>query len=112
MNAGRDTVTDAPEAKLPVQEKVVGAPLSILYEIVALVNALLPRFLRITEGVILPIQLSPFGVIMSTTDASTARGGVQASEFIKLARKGLFSKTVRIRIFWSLVKIFIHKSSV
>ena len=112
VKAGKATVAVAPEAKLPVHAKVVGAPLSILYDIDALVKALLPRFLRVTDGVILPTQLSPLGLIISTTDASTANGGVQASEFIKLALSGLFSNTVRIRIFWSFVKIFIHKSSV
>ena len=99
MNAGKETVAVAPEARLPVHANVVGAPLSILYEIVALVKAPLPRFFSVTDGVILPTQLSPFGLIMSTTDASTAKGGVHASEFIKLTRSGLFSSTVRIRIF-------------
>ena len=78
----------------------------------ALVKVPLPLFFKVTDGVILPTQLSPLGFKISIIDASVVSGGVHASELIKLALNGLFSKTVRMRIFWSLVKIFIHKSSV
>ena len=47
----------------------------------------------------LPGQLSPLGLMMFTTDASFAIGGVHASELIKETRSGLFSSTVRILIF-------------
>ena len=112
VKAGKATVAEAPAANVPVQLKVVAVPLSILYEIVAEVSVFAPRFRNCTLGMILPWQLSPFGLNTSVIEASLGLGGIHASELINDLLSGLPSRTARIRCFWSLVKIFIHKSSV
>ena len=99
MKFGKVTVAVDPGVRLPVQLNVVAVPLSILYEIVALVKLAEPLFFNVTEGVIAPGQLSPFGFATPTIEASFGFGGVQASELIKETLLGLFSNTVRIRIF-------------
>lgn len=99
VNAGSVTVAEAPAANDPVQLNVVAVPLSILYEMVAEVNVADPRLRNCTLGVILPLQLSPFGLKTSVTEASFVFGGVHASELINERRKGLALRTARIRCF-------------